>query len=97
MLEHLIHLRCVCEVNLFAAVVFPVHMLLFFSHFFDCQNIFMQIFVWSMKTGRLLDILSGHQGPVHGLMFSPINVRAHVLFYPCFISCLSNITKYKLL
>ncbi|KAL5201946.1 hypothetical protein ABZP36_012898 [Zizania latifolia] len=32
-----------------------------------------EIFVWSMKTGRLLDILSGHQGPVHGLMFSPIN------------------------
>lgn len=33
-----------------------------------------QIFVWSMKTGRLLDVLSGHGGPVHGLMFSPINV-----------------------
>ncbi|XP_020581444.1 periodic tryptophan protein 2 homolog [Phalaenopsis equestris] len=32
-----------------------------------------EIFVWSMKTGRLLDILSGHQGPVHGLMFSPTN------------------------
>jgi hypothetical protein len=28
-----------------------------------------------MKTGRLLDVLSGHEGPVHGLMFSPINVR----------------------
>ncbi|CAN1126420.1 Periodic tryptophan protein 2 [Linum perenne] len=32
-----------------------------------------EIFVWSMKTGRLLDTLSGHEGPVHGLMFSPIN------------------------
>lgn len=32
-----------------------------------------EIFVWSMKTGRLLDVLSGHEGPVHGLMFSPIN------------------------
>lgn len=32
-----------------------------------------EIFVWSMKTGRLLDILSGHEGPVHGLMFSPAN------------------------
>lgn len=32
-----------------------------------------EIFVWSMKTGRLLDILSGHEGPVHGLMFSPMN------------------------
>jgi hypothetical protein len=28
-----------------------------------------------MKTGRLLDILSGHEGPVHGLMFSPVSVR----------------------
>ncbi|KAG0455146.1 hypothetical protein HPP92_024438 [Vanilla planifolia] len=33
-----------------------------------------EVFVWSMKTGRLLDILSGHEGPVHGLMFSPTNV-----------------------
>lgn len=32
-----------------------------------------EIFVWSMKTGRLLDVLSGHQGPVHGLAFSPTN------------------------
>ncbi|OMP00146.1 hypothetical protein COLO4_12887 [Corchorus olitorius] len=32
-----------------------------------------EIFVWSMKTGRLLDVLSGHGGPVHGLMFSPTN------------------------
>ncbi|CAM6092951.1 unnamed protein product [Calypogeia fissa] len=30
-----------------------------------------QIFVWSMKTGRLLDMLSGHEGPVFGLAFSP--------------------------
>lgn len=36
---------------------------------------FVQIFVWSMKTQRLLDVLSGHEGPVHGLMFSPTNVR----------------------
>ena len=41
----------------------------------------MQIFVWSMKTGRLLDVLSGHEGPVHGLMFSPINVRDNALLY----------------
>ena len=34
-----------------------------------------QIYVWAMKTGRLLDILSGHEGPVHGLAFSPIHVR----------------------
>ncbi|XP_074574086.1 periodic tryptophan protein 2 [Curcuma longa] len=30
-----------------------------------------EIFVWYMKTGRLLDVLGGHEGPVHGLMFSP--------------------------
>ncbi|KAM7480378.1 hypothetical protein LguiA_028591 [Lonicera macranthoides] len=32
-----------------------------------------EIYVWSMKTGRLLDVLSGHEGPVHGLTFSPTN------------------------
>nr|GMD32397.1 periodic tryptophan protein 2 homolog [Ipomoea batatas] len=32
-----------------------------------------EIYVWSMKTGRLLDVLSGHEGPVHGLVFSPTN------------------------
>lgn len=32
-----------------------------------------EIFVWSMKTGRLLDVMSGHEGPVHGLAFSPTN------------------------
>ncbi|KAF5739112.1 hypothetical protein HS088_TW12G00311 [Tripterygium wilfordii] len=26
-----------------------------------------------MKTGHLLDVLSGHEDPVHGLMFSPVN------------------------
>jgi len=30
-----------------------------------------QIFVWSVKTRRLLDVLSGHTGPVVGLAFSP--------------------------
>ncbi|KAI3972804.1 hypothetical protein MKX01_019462, partial [Papaver californicum] len=32
-----------------------------------------EIYVWSMKTGCLLDVLSGHEGPVHALMFSPTN------------------------
>ncbi|KAH7277624.1 hypothetical protein KP509_39G059700 [Ceratopteris richardii] len=32
-----------------------------------------QIYVWSMKTSRLLDVLSGHEGPVHGLIFSPVH------------------------
>lgn len=30
-----------------------------------------QIFVWSVKTGRLLDILAAHEGPVVALAFSP--------------------------
>lgn len=29
------------------------------------------IYVWSVQTGRLLDILSGHEGPISGLAFSP--------------------------
>jgi periodic tryptophan protein 2 len=31
-----------------------------------------EIFVWSLKTGRLLDVLSGHEGPVSSLSFNPI-------------------------
>lgn len=30
-----------------------------------------QIYLWSLKTGRLLDILAGHEGPVSCLAFSP--------------------------
>jgi periodic tryptophan protein 2 len=33
---------------------------------------YVQIFVWSKKTGQIKDILSGHEAPVHGLMFSPL-------------------------
>lgn len=29
------------------------------------------IYVWAMQTGNLLDILSGHEGPVSSLAFSP--------------------------
>ncbi|CAF4553769.1 unnamed protein product, partial [Rotaria magnacalcarata] len=32
---------------------------------FDTFN----IFVWSIKTGKLLDILSGHEGPISALTF----------------------------
>jgi periodic tryptophan protein 2 len=32
------------------------------------------IYVWTLKTGRLLDILSGHQGPVPLVTFSPTQV-----------------------
>ncbi|XP_026787994.3 PWP2 small subunit processome component [Pangasianodon hypophthalmus] len=31
-----------------------------------------EIFLWSMQTGRLLEVLSGHEGPVSSLCFSPI-------------------------
>ena len=30
-----------------------------------------EIYVWSVQTGRLLDILNGHEGPVTCLAFSP--------------------------
>eukprot|EP01135_Chromosphaera_perkinsii_P011597 Nk52_evm36s2449 gene=Nk52_evmTU36s2449 len=30
-----------------------------------------EIYVWSIQTGRLLDVLTGHEGPVCGLAFSP--------------------------
>lgn len=45
-----------------------------------CNIAVVQIFVWSMKTGRLLDVLSGHEGPVHGLTFSPTNVSCFFTF-----------------
>ncbi|KAL1491824.1 hypothetical protein ABEB36_012361 [Hypothenemus hampei] len=34
------------------------------------QDVF-EIFLWSVKTGKLLEILSGHEGPVSSLAFSP--------------------------
>lgn len=33
------------------------------------QDVF-DIFVWSLQTGRLLEVLSGHEGPVSGLCFN---------------------------
>lgn len=33
-----------------------------------------EIFVWSMQTGRLLEVLAGHEGPVSSLSFSPTQV-----------------------
>ncbi|XP_051155640.1 periodic tryptophan protein 2 homolog [Leptopilina boulardi] len=34
------------------------------------QNVF-EIYLWSVKTGSLMDILSGHEGPVVSLAFNP--------------------------
>ncbi|XP_032485862.1 periodic tryptophan protein 2 homolog isoform X1 [Phocoena sinus] len=31
-----------------------------------------EILIWSMQTGRLLDVLSGHEGPISGLCFNPM-------------------------
>jgi len=31
-----------------------------------------QLFLWSMKTGKLLDVFSGHEGPVSAAEFSPL-------------------------
>ncbi|TFK22112.1 WD40 repeat-like protein [Coprinopsis marcescibilis] len=31
-----------------------------------------EVFLWSVQTGKLLDILTGHEGPVSSLAFSPI-------------------------
>jgi len=30
-----------------------------------------EVYVWSLRTARLLDILSGHQGPISGVQFNP--------------------------
>ena len=30
-----------------------------------------QLFVWSVKTARLLDVLAAHEGPISALAFSP--------------------------
>ncbi|XP_044757310.1 periodic tryptophan protein 2 homolog [Coccinella septempunctata] len=35
------------------------------------QDVF-EIYLWSVKTGKLLEILSGHEGPVGSLNFSPL-------------------------
>uniref|UniRef100_A0A663N554 PWP2 small subunit processome component n=1 Tax=Athene cunicularia TaxID=194338 RepID=A0A663N554_ATHCN len=31
-----------------------------------------EIFIWSMQSGRLLDVLAGHEGPVSSLSFNPV-------------------------
>lgn len=36
-----------------------------------------QVVMWSMRTGQLLDVLSGHEGPVSSLSFNPSATLAH--------------------
>lgn len=31
-----------------------------------------EVFVWSMQTGRLVEVLAGHEAPVSGIVFSPV-------------------------
>ncbi|CAG8579166.1 16574_t:CDS:2 [Rhizophagus irregularis] len=34
-----------------------------------------EIFVWSVQTGKLLDVLAGHEGPISSLAFSPSGIE----------------------
>ena len=34
-----------------------------------------EIYLWSMRNGQLLDVLTGHAGPISSLSFSPIEPR----------------------
>ncbi|GBB93196.1 hypothetical protein RclHR1_02130009 [Rhizophagus clarus] len=34
-----------------------------------------EIFVWSVQTGKLLDVLAGHEGPISSLVFSPSGIE----------------------
>lgn len=35
-----------------------------------------QVFLWNLRNGQLLDVLSGHEGPVSGIAFNPSAPRA---------------------
>lgn len=37
-----------------------------------------EIYVWSLQTGKLLDVLAGHEGPIASLAFHPAGVRVCV-------------------
>ena len=40
-----------------------------------------EIYVWALKTGELLDVLSGHLGPVSSLIFSNIHVYIIYIYF----------------
>lgn len=42
------------------------------------QDIF-DLFLWSVKTGKLLEIISGHQGPISSVAFSPISTSSTLI------------------
>jgi hypothetical protein len=39
------------------------------------------IYVWSLQTGKVLDVLSGHEGPVCGLALAPNQVKPDLGYY----------------
>lgn len=39
------------------------------------QDIF-DLFLWSIKTGKLLEVISGHQGPISSVAFSPVSTSS---------------------
>jgi WD40 repeat protein len=43
-----------------------------------------EICVWSMRTGKLLDILTGHEGPITAVRFAPESVRVQPVALLCF-------------
>lgn len=36
-----------------------------------CQDVF-EMYLWSVKLGKLLEVISGHEGPVCSVAFSPV-------------------------
>jgi WD40 repeat protein len=73
------------------------------------QDVF-EIYLWSLTTGRLLEILAGHEGPVSALAFSPSptssqlasvswdkTLRVGVSFFILLIFCLVKTYVYILL
>lgn len=42
------------------------------------QDVF-EIFLWSIKTGKLLEVISGHEGPVTSVAFSPVSTSSTLI------------------
>ncbi|KAH8413779.1 hypothetical protein KR222_008085, partial [Zaprionus bogoriensis] len=42
------------------------------------QDVF-DIFLWSIKTGKLLEVISGHEGPVTSVAFSPVSTSSTLI------------------
>ncbi|EDW01423.1 periodic tryptophan protein 2 homolog [Drosophila grimshawi] len=42
------------------------------------QDVF-EIYLWSIKTGKLLEVISGHEGPVTSVAFSPVGTSSTLI------------------